>query len=57
MNDILEALRSFYPEEYAMIEYLSLKEIGKFLEMAAYDAAYVGTFNWLWVDYTQGRRL
>ena len=41
IRDILNALKVFYPDEYAMIEYLAQGEVDQFLEMASYDATYV----------------
>ena len=40
MSDILNNLRSFYPDEYAMLEYLARGDIAKFREMAEYAAEY-----------------
>jgi hypothetical protein len=41
MRDILDNLRSFYPDEYAMLEYLSRGDTEKFNEMAEYSSTYV----------------
>jgi len=41
MDEILNTLKSFYPEEYSMVEYLAGGEQRKFAEMADYDPSYV----------------
>lgn len=41
MREILENLKSFYPDEYAMLEYLARSNAATFKEMAEYSAEYV----------------
>jgi hypothetical protein len=41
MGDILATLKTFYPAEYDMIEYLAAGEVDSFRDLAKYDAAYV----------------
>lgn len=40
MSEILNTLKTFYPDEHDMIEYLVMGEKDKFYEMAAYHPAY-----------------
>jgi hypothetical protein len=41
LNEILNSLRSFYPDEYNMLEYLALDEKDTFADLAAYSPAFV----------------
>jgi hypothetical protein len=41
MGEILATLKTFYPAEYDMIEYLAAGEVDSFHDLAEYDAAYV----------------
>jgi hypothetical protein len=41
LNEIMNSLQTFYPDEYSMLEYLSNGEVNTFLELAEYSTDYI----------------